>query len=169
MGLAFRTAAVVLVLALSAGTAPAMDSSSDSMSSFSSRPSVNDLYRKAQKSIEAKRYREAIPDLEAIIKERSNHADALNLLGYSHRKLSEYDVSVRYYMRALTADPKHRGANEYLGEAYLEQNNLPEAEARLTRLNELCGMDCKEYKALAESVANYKAGKRPPQSSRASW
>jgi predicted Zn-dependent protease len=76
---------------------------------------------------------------------------------------------VRYYTRALAADPKHRGANEYLGEAYLEQNNLHEAEARLARLNELCGMDCKEYKALAQSVANYKAGKRPPQSSRASW
>jgi tetratricopeptide (TPR) repeat protein len=168
MGLALRTTAAALILALSAGSAPAMDSSSDSMSSFS-RPSVNELYRKAQKSVELNRYREAIVDLEAILKERPKHADALNLLGYSHRKLSEYDVSVRYYMRALDADPKHRGANEYLGEAYLEQNNLPGAEERLARLNELCGMDCREYKALAQSVANYKAGKRPPQSSRASW
>jgi hypothetical protein len=72
-------------------------------------------------------------------------------------------------MKALDADPMHRGANEYLGEAYLELNRLPEAEARLARLNEICGTNCKEYKALAASVEQYKAGKRPPQSSRASW
>jgi tetratricopeptide (TPR) repeat protein len=168
MGLALRTTAAALVLALSAGAAPAMDSSTDSMSSFS-RPSVNELYRKAQRSVEAQRYREAIPDLQAILKERPQHADALNLLGYSHRKLNEYDLSIAYYTKALQADPKHRGANEYLGEAYLEQNKLPEAEARLARLNELCGSDCKEYKALSTSISSYKAGKRPPQSSRASW
>jgi tetratricopeptide (TPR) repeat protein len=160
-----RLIAAALAFALAAGTAHAMDSSGGS----AFEPSASDLYRKAQKSVDMKRYREAIADLQRVIKERPRHADALNLLGYSHRKLNEYDLSVSYYMKALDADPKHRGANEYLGEAYLELNKLPEAEARLARLNELCGTNCNEYKALAASVEQYKAGKRPPQSSRASW
>jgi len=164
MGLALRGFAAAAILALAAGAAQAMDSSS----SFS-EPSSSELYRRAQKSIDAQRYREAIEDLQKVVKDKPRNADAHNLLGYSNRKLGEYDLAVRYYTRALELDSKHRGANEYLGEAYLELNKLPEAEERLVKLNEICGTDCKEYKALAAAIDQYKAGKRPPQSSRASW
>ena len=162
---ALRTFAAALVLALAAGSSNAMDSGGSAFGG----PSASDLYKKAQKSIDMQRYREAIADLEKVIKDKPKDADALNLLGFSHRKLHEFDLSVSYYMKALASDPNHRGANEYLGEAYLELGKLPEAEARLASLNQICGTDCKEYKALAEAVAQYKAGKRPPQSSRASW
>lgn len=164
MGLALRGFAAAALLALAMGTAQAMDSSSTSF-----EPTSSELYKRAQKAIDAQRYREAIEDLQKVVKDKPKNADAHNLLGYSNRKLGEYDLAVRYYMRALELDAKHRGANEYLGEAYLELNKLPEAEERLTKLNEICGMDCKEYKALAAAVEQYKAGKRPPQSSRASW
>jgi tetratricopeptide (TPR) repeat protein len=163
MGLALRGFAAAVILALAAGAAQAMDSTS------LSEPSSSELYKRAQKSIDAQRYREAIEDLQKVIKDKPKNADAHNLLGYSNRKLGEYDLAVRYYTRALEIDSKHRGANEYLGEAYLELNKLPEAEARLAKLNEICGADCKEYKALAAAIDQYKAGKRPPQSSRASW
>lgn len=162
-----RSFAAALILALMSGaSAYAMDSTGGD--AFST-PSTSDLMKQARKSVDMQRYREAIADLEKVVKSQPKNADALNLLGYSHRKLSEYDLSLNYYQKALAADPKHRGANEYLGEAYLELNKLPEAEARLATLNEICGAGCKEYQALADAVAQYKAGKRPPQSSRASW
>jgi len=164
MGLATRTFASALVLALLAGAAQAMDTSTTDLG-----PSTDELYKRAQKSVDMQRYREAIEDLQKVIKDKPKNPDAYNLLGYSNRKLGQYDLAVRYYTKALDLDAKHRGANEYLGEAYLELNKLPEAEARLAKLNEVCGTDCKEYKALAEAVEQYKAGKRPPQSSRASW
>ena len=164
MRLALRTMISAFAIVFIAGTAQAMDSGSTSFG-----PTTDEIYKKAQKSVDMQRYREALADLQKVIKDKPKHADALNLMGYSHRKLAEYDLAVRFYNRALEADPKHRGANEYLGEAYLELNNLPEAEMRLAKLNELCGTDCKEYKALAQAVEQYKAGKRPPQSSRASW
>jgi tetratricopeptide (TPR) repeat protein len=162
-----RSLAAGLILALAAGTSvSAMDTSGGD--AFGT-PTTSDLLKQARKSVDMQRYREAIGDLEKVVKDQPKNADALNLLGYSHRKLSEYDLSVSYYQKALAADPKHRGANEYLGEAYLELNKLPEAEARLAELNQICGTGCKEYQALAAAVAQYKAGKRPPQSSRANW
>jgi len=164
MGLAVRTFAAAIVIALAAGTAQAMDTSSVDLG-----PSTDELFKRAQKSIEMQRYKEAVEDLQKVVKDKPKSADAFNLLGYSNRKLGQYDLALRYYTKALDLDAKHRGANEYLGEAYLELNKLPEAEARLATLTEICGADCKETKALAEAVAQYKAGKRPPQSSRASW
>ena len=145
------------------GAGPAFAMGTDSLSA----PNADDNYREAVQLIEAKRYRPAIGLLEKVLREKPRHADALNYIGYSHRQIKDYDLAVRYYNRALEIDPNHRGANEYLGEAYLETGKLDLAEARLAHLNTVCGMECKEYKELAAAVASYKAGRRPPQSSRA--
>ena len=91
MGLALRSFAAALILALAGGMAHAMDSSS------SFEPTSSELYKRAQKSVEAQRYREAIEDLQKVVKDRPKNADAFNLLGYSNRKLGEYDLAVRYY------------------------------------------------------------------------
>jgi tetratricopeptide (TPR) repeat protein len=145
------------------GFDPALAMGSDSLSA----PSADDNYREAVQLVEAKRYRPAISLFEKVLREKPRHTDALNYIGYSHRQLKDYELAVRYYNRALEIDPNHRGANEYLGEAYLETGKLDLAEARLAHLNAVCGMNCKEYQQLAAAVANYKAGRRPPQSSRA--
>jgi tetratricopeptide (TPR) repeat protein len=163
MGIAVRTAIAALAFGLIAACGPARAMTD----SLSSEPDPKELYKKAVEAVDMKRYKEAIGHLEAVLKDDPKNADALNVMGFSHRKLGEYDLAVRYYTKALDAKPDHRGANEYLGEAYLEINKLPEAEARLAKLNQICGAECKETKALAEAVASYKAGKRPPQSSRA--
>jgi tetratricopeptide (TPR) repeat protein len=138
--------------------AQAMDSGSTSFG-----PTTDEIYKKAQKSVDMQRYREALADLQKVIKDKPKHADALNLMGYSHRKLAEYDLAVRFYNRALEADPKHRGANEYLGEAYLELNNLPEAEMRL----ELNRHRLQGYRRWHHPVSHKAVA--PPPSSRASW
>jgi tetratricopeptide (TPR) repeat protein len=127
------------------------------------------LMKKATMQVDMKQYRDAVATLQMILKNDPKSADALNLLGYSQRRLGDPTLAVETYNKALALDPDHKGANEYLGEAYLELNKLPLAEARLEHLNSLCGTGCKEYKALAQAIATYKAGRHPPPSSSRAW
>ena len=139
-----------LVFAMPQGAAVAAGSSDDSMSS--SRPSTNDTYRKAVRAVEAKDYRQAISLLNDVIDRKPRHPDALNYLGYSHRKSGDYARAVTYYKKALSLEPEHRGANEYLGQAYVELGNLTLAVERLDMLEKVCGIDCDEYRSLKMSI-----------------
>ena len=102
------------------------------------------------------KYDDAIEILEDIVDDNPKNADAWNLMGYSHRKLGEYDDALEYYGKALKLKPNHVGANEYLGELYLEMKDLPKAEERLAVLTKACN-GCEEQKELEEKIADYKA------------
>ena len=111
--------------------------------------------------IKSEKFAEAIPYLERVIAKKADHADALNYLGYANRKLGKNDVSLGFYQRALKADPKHKGANEYLGELYLQMKDLPKAEAQLAILKELCPTGCEEREDLEADIAEYKKAAKP--------
>ncbi len=161
--LAIACAAAALALGIAAGPVAAMMPNA----SDADAPDNSAMLKKATMQVDMKQFREAEATLQAILKDDPKNADALDLLGYSQRRLGDPALAVETYNKALAVDPDHKGANEYLGEAYLELNKLPLAETRLAHLSELCGTDCKEYKALAQAIATYKSGSRPPQSSRA--
>lgn len=129
----------------------------------------NPDYDSAVRAVKKEAYRDAIGYLLRVIADNPENADALNYMGYSHRKLGDFKNAITYYTRALTVDPDHRGANEYLGEAYLEINDLPNAEIRLERLYAICGWGCDEYTELNAAVADYKANRKRSQSSRRRW
>ena len=61
----------------------------------------------------------------------------------------------QHYNQALAIDPKHRGAHEYLGEAYLMVGNLPKAKEELATLDKLCFFSCEEFTLLKQSIADY--------------
>ena len=90
------------------------------------------------------------------------NADYHNLYAYSLRMGAnpEMDLVFRHYNEALRLDPKHLGAHEYLGEAYLQTGNLDKAKEQLRTLDKLCFFSCKEYTMLKNAVADYEA-KRP--------
>lgn len=129
-------------------------------------PEPGDILADAVKAIKAKNYQGAIRLLGTVIEKDSQNADALNWLGYSYRKLGRYDEALANYGKALAVDPDHRGANEYLGEAYLELGKPAKAEIHLARLRKVCGPGCEEYRELKKAFDAYKAG-RGRQSSRA--
>jgi predicted Zn-dependent protease len=60
------------------------------------------------------------------------------------------------YGKALALDPNHRGANEYIGVAYLKVKQPAKAQEHLARLEKICGKSCDEYKDLAKAIAEYK-------------
>jgi predicted Zn-dependent protease len=129
----------------------------------SSEPTVQDKYNDAVRAVESKDYAKAVELLTAVIRDEPRNADALNYLGFSTRMQGKVEDSVRYYQRALAIEADHRGASEYLGEAYLAMSDLAKAEGQLAALQRICGADCKEYKSLAEAIAIFK---RDPKAAR---
>jgi hypothetical protein len=63
----------------------------------------------------------------------------------------------KHYNEALRIDPKHRGAHEYIGEAYLTVNNVAKAREHLGQLDRLCFLPCSEHTDLKKAVADYEA------------
>jgi len=107
---------------------------------------------KIKSKVEAKEYRTAIEELKELVNKDADNADAYNLLGYSNRKLKQYDVAEIYYKKALALDPEHKGALEYLGELYVETNRPDKAKEMLARLDDACYFSCEEYDILKKLI-----------------
>ena len=95
---------------------------------------------------------EASAVFEIFVKQNPQDADGFNLLGYSYRNLRRYDESFAAYRQALTLDPKHRGAHEYIGIAYVQSGQLDKAREHLAILGKLCLSSCEEYLDLKKEV-----------------
>ena len=95
---------------------------------------------------------------EGLSKDPGN-ADYHNLYAYSIRKGPNPDTSLvfKHYNEALRIDPKHRGAHEYLGEAYLMVGNLAKAKEQLAALDKLCFFGCSEFSDLKKAIAAHEA------------
>ena len=97
---------------------------------------------------------------EAVAKEPGN-ARYHNLYAYSLRKGPSPDLGLvfKHYNEALKLDPQHRGAHEYIGEAYLMLGNLDKAKEHLAQLDKLCFLPCAEYTNLKKAIAAHSAKK----------
>ncbi len=111
---------------------------------------LNNIYQ----LIENKQFEQAILELNQA---DQDDADVANLLGYSNRKLENYEVALKYYQHALSIDPEHKGANEYLGELYLETGEIDKAKQRLVILDDACFFPCSEYTTLKSSIIKYES------------
>ena len=122
-------------------------------------------YTAALKAIKAKEYAKAIPLLEGVTQREPQNADAYNWLAYATRKNGDPRASIPIYQKALAIDPKHKGAHEYIGEAYLMLGDLPKAKEHLKTLDSLCFITCEEYRDLKRAVQAYeKSGAKPSAS-----
>ena len=83
-----------------------------------------------------------------------NKANTLNYLGFTTRKLGDFENGEKYYLQGLAIDPKHRGINEYLGELYVATNRHNLA---VERLGVLEGCNCEEYDQLKAVIAGEKS------------
>ena len=117
---------------------------------------IRSAYERAVKLVETADYEDALEVLETLDREESGNADVLNMLGFAHRKLGRLDTAFDYYRQALAIEPRHLGANEYLGELYLETGELERAEERLGELVAACPSGCEERDELSEAIAAYR-------------
>ena len=105
--------------------------------------------------IEQGDYESAINMLHDELDLDPDNADIMSLLGFSYRKTQNFEDALTFYEWALRAEPKHRGANEYLGELYLETNQLDKAVEQLEILDNLCRNNCKEYSTLKKAIDSF--------------
>jgi tetratricopeptide (TPR) repeat protein len=110
-----------------------------------------DKLEKAKKS-----YKKAQKLLVKSNKKFPNKANTLNYLGFTTRKLGDYENGEKYYLQGLQIDPKHKGINEYLGELYVATNRHNLA---IERLEVLKGCNCREYDDLKAIIAGEKVSK----------
>ena len=103
-----------------------------------------------------KRYNKAQKLLLKSNKKKPNQADTLNYLGFTTRKLGDFENGEKYYLLGLEIEPNHEGINEYLGELYVATNRLDLAKERLKVL-EKC--NCEEYDELKQVIDGTKKSK----------
>ena len=125
---------------------------------------VDPNYAAAVKEIKAEKFSAAIPLLEAVVAKDDKNADAYNWLAYAIRKTGDPARSIPIYHKVLALDAKHRGAHEYIGEAYLALDDVAKAREHLVQLDKLCRLSCEQYRDLKKAVDAYEksGGKTKP-------
>jgi tetratricopeptide (TPR) repeat protein len=103
-----------------------------------------------------KQYKKAQKLLIESNNKKPNNADTLNYLGFTTRKLGDFNLGEEYYLQGLAIEPKHNGINEYLGELYVVTNRMNLAKERL---NVLKDCNCEEFQELKEIIEGTKKSK----------
>jgi tetratricopeptide (TPR) repeat protein len=108
-------------------------------------------YQDMLKLIKNEKYSEAIKGLEKILEQNKykQDPDILTHYAFALRKTKNFPKAEEYYLKALSIDPKHRGALEYIGELYVDTKRLELANATLKKL-ENCR--CEEYAELKNYI-----------------
>ena len=120
-------------------------------SSSVSDPKFLAAYRTAYTTIyDSHDYTSAIGQLKSL--KRDDVADVANLIGYSYRKIGDYQSSKVYYELALKDDPNHVRTWQYYGLWQLEQGNREQAQYHLNKIASLAGTDSSEYRSLAAAL-----------------
>ena len=118
---------------------------------------------KARKDMEAgkeknaqKRFKRALGRVEGAVALDPRYHEAWNLLGYSARRLGDYDKAFMAYEKCLDIKPDYAPAREYLGEARLEKGDVAQARQQLVML-ERFNPESEEAKALRGAIDTYLA------------
>ena len=101
---------------------------------------------KKEKLDKAKKlYAQAFSKLKKAYKSDKKNPDILNYMGYTSRKIGNFEQAEKFYLTGLSIKPDHNGINEYLGELYVQTNRIDKARERLDVLK---NCNCDEFKDL---------------------
>ena len=154
-------AAMAAALLLAAAAGPVSANMTDFFATSEGEPDAAEPagghYQAGLAAIEGGDYKGGIGHLLKAVQAGPDNADAYNLLGYAHRKLQNFPRAFANYRRALDIDPEHSRTHQYIGEAYLEIDNLTKAEEHLRALDLICLFGCQDFYDLKEAVELYRA------------
>ena len=132
--------------AYSAGSDSSEDSTSNYYSDAKKLVKQAGKFEKKEKASKAKKiYTQAFKKLEKAYSSDSKNPDILNYLGYTSRKIGNFEQAEKFYLKGLSIKPDHNGINEYLGELYVQTNRIDKANERLKVLKDC---NCNEFKEL---------------------
>ena len=151
---------LALLLSLTAQSFSAGTSSSDKKPSYKNAVKLIEAAKKYETKDKMdkalKRYKKAQKILLELDKKKPLQADTLNYLGFTTRKLGDFEAGEKYYLLGLQVEPNHVGINEYLGELYVVTNRIDLAKERLEVLK---SCNCEEYQELKEIIDGSKKSK----------
>jgi len=135
----------------------------DVSESTSSRTAADPVLASAHAALAREDWAGAQADLLKALAVTPQNADHHNLYAYAIRKGQNPNMALvfKHYGEALRINPKHRGAHEYVGEAYLMVGDLPKAKQHLAALDKLCFMPCVEHTDLKKAIVAYEAKRKP--------
>jgi Flp pilus assembly protein TadD len=111
-------------------------------------------YVQAVHLINEKRYGDALVALRHASDVFGPHPDVLTYIGYTYRKMGDYDLAEHYYKEALKIAPNHVGATEYYGELMVERGDIAGARKMLAKLDTVCTFGCVEQEDLRRWIEN---------------
>ena len=159
----FFTFSLLLVLSVNSYSAGSSDNSNDNSKTKTSYEKAVVLIKSAKKYEKKdkikkanKSYEKALKLLIKSNKEKPNNPDTLNYLGFTTRKLGDYENGEKFYLQGLAIEPNHIGINEYLGELYVFTNRIDLAKETL-KILENC--NCREYDQLREIIQGIRKSK----------
>lgn len=101
-----------------------------------------------------KLFKRAIDRAQRALEYDKKYYEALNLQGYSYRKLGNFEKSIDAYSACLRIEPDYAPAREYYGEALLASGDIDGAKAQLVWLKRLRAEDlAKELEASIAAAA----------------
>jgi len=109
-----------------------------------------ELFAEGRALAKAGYYIEALAVLAAADQKDSM---VLTMIGYSKRKLGQWDAGMAYYRQALAIDANNVNTREYLGEAWLTKGRRDLAEAELVKIAAIAGTGSEQYDDLANAIA----------------
>ena len=139
-----------------AGSSSSSSSSSDYDKAVKLIKSAKKYEQKEKADKAKKNYEKAQKFLIKSNDKNPNNADTLNYLGFTTRKLGDYENGEKYYLQGLAIEPNHKGINEYLGELYVATNRINLAKERLDALKDC---NCEEYNELKDVIEGNKTSK----------
>jgi tetratricopeptide (TPR) repeat protein len=111
------------------------------------------IVKEGKAALQQENWEDAILLFEEALKDLSGSADVQNFLGYAYRKSGNLNKALEHYGLALEINPDHKGALEYLGEAYITLGDLSNANVQLKRLKRICSpIPCEEVKELELAI-----------------
>ena len=146
---------MMLVLSLVSGAALAAGDPGGASSAPSRR--VDPVLEKVGAATANKDWLAAQGVLKDALQKDPNNADYHSLYAYTIRKGANPDMSLvfKHYNQALSIDPKHKGAHEYIGEAYLMVGNVEKAREHLAQLDKICFFSCSEFTELKNAIGDF--------------
>tara|TARA_Y100001935_G_scaffold158076_1_gene130105 strand:+ start:918 stop:1409 length:492 start_codon:yes stop_codon:yes gene_type:complete len=157
----FVTIFLIIFVSVNAYSAGSSDGGSgDSKSNYDKAISLVKAAKKHEKNGKIKKANKSYKKAQKLLlksnSEKPNKANTLNYLGFTTRKLGDYENGEKYYLQGLAINPNHNGINEYLGELYVATNRIDLAKERLQVL-ESC--NCKEFDELKAVIDGTKKSK----------
>ena len=144
-----------LIFALLLPVVPALSQAAPTDTQIKSIAAAASDYKLAKQAVDREDWKTAIAALNSAASHDPQDADVQNLLGFAYRRNGDLDAAFKHYSRALDLNPRHLGAHEYVGRAYLLAGKPEKAKEHFAALEKYCFEKCPERESLKKAIAEW--------------